>query len=133
MVDGPAGEHARTALGDRTDLRVPAIFTAEITSAVRRMHLRAEITDERAQQALGAIATVRTTSYPFEPFLDRVWQLRTSMTVYDAWYVALAESLATSLVTADGRLARSDGALCPVLEVAEYVIVRRDPPPPSAP
>jgi hypothetical protein len=40
--------------------------------------------------------------------------------VYDGWYVALAESLDTSLVTADRRLARVSGPRCPVVEVARF-------------
>jgi len=52
--------------------------------------------------------------YPFEPFAARIWDLRESMTVYDAWYVALAERLGTELVTADRRLAAAPGPRCPV-------------------
>jgi predicted nucleic acid-binding protein len=36
------------------------------------------------------------------------------MTVYDAWYVALAERLETELVTADVRLAKAKGPRCAV-------------------
>jgi predicted nucleic acid-binding protein len=49
-----------------------------------------------------------------EAFSDRVWELRANLTVYDAWYVALAEWLATDLVTADGRLAQASGPRCAV-------------------
>jgi predicted nucleic acid-binding protein len=63
---------------------------------------------------------VQAVQYPFEPFLDRVWELRDNLTVYDGWYVALAESLDTSLVTADRRLARVSGPRCPVVEVARF-------------
>jgi hypothetical protein len=34
-----------------------------------------------------------------QAFSDRVWELRANRTVYDSWYVALAEWLATDLVT----------------------------------
>jgi len=56
----------------------------------------------------------RTNQYPFEPFSRRVWELRANLTVYDAWYVALAEWLGTDLLTADERLAASAGPLCPI-------------------
>ncbi|WP_425402618.1 type II toxin-antitoxin system VapC family toxin [Geodermatophilus telluris] len=49
--------------------------------------------------------------------LDRVWQLRATVTPYDATYVALAEALGCALVTADGRLARASGLSCPVTVV----------------
>ena len=39
--------------------------------------------------------------------LDRVWELRHNVTAYDATYVALAEELDCSLLTADARLANA--------------------------
>lgn len=44
----------------------------------------------------------------------RAYELRDDVTTYDACYVALAEGLACSLVTADGRLARASGVNCDV-------------------
>ncbi|HET8539371.1 MAG TPA: PIN domain-containing protein [Anaeromyxobacter sp.] len=41
--------------------------------------------------------------------LRRAWELRASITAYDAMYVALAEALRAPLLTRDGRLARSHG------------------------
>ena len=41
--------------------------------------------------------------------LRRVWSLRGLMSAYDASYVALAEALASPLLTCDGRLAPSPG------------------------
>jgi len=58
-----------------------------------------------------------------------VWELRDNLSVYDGWYVALAESLETVLVTADRRLAEAPGPRCTVITVERYV---RDPPTPPA-
>jgi len=41
--------------------------------------------------------------------LPRVWELRTSVTAYDAVYLALAEVLEAPLLTLDRRLARARG------------------------
>ena len=46
------------------------------------------------------------------PTTGRSRQLRDNVTVYDGWYVALAESLAVELITLDRRLARAPGCLC---------------------
>lgn len=46
------------------------------------------------------------------PLLSRCWELRQTVTVDDAAYVALAELLQVVLVTADGRLSRAPGARC---------------------
>ena len=44
--------------------------------------------------------------------MDRAWELRDNVTVYDAVYVALAELLDAPLVTADSRLAKAPGIGC---------------------
>jgi len=41
--------------------------------------------------------------------LPRIWELRESVTAYDATYVSLAEALDAPLLTCDGKLARSHG------------------------
>jgi predicted nucleic acid-binding protein len=48
------------------------------------------------------------------PLLRRCWELRHNLTSYDACYVALAETLNVSLLTADGRLANAPGLWCAV-------------------
>jgi predicted nucleic acid-binding protein len=46
--------------------------------------------------------------------LERIWELRTNLTAYDASYVALAEALDCALVTCDARIARAPGLKCAV-------------------
>lgn len=128
VVAGPAGEDARDVLRETTLLHVPTIFAAEATSAIRAMHSRGDVSIEIARGALVKIKTVRTLQYPFEPFLDRVWELRDNLSVYDGWYVALAESLDTVLVTADRRLAGAPGPRCAVTTVDHYVRAPAVPP-----
>jgi predicted nucleic acid-binding protein len=41
-----------------------------------------------------------------------VWQLRDTLSTYDAAYVALSEALDVPLCTADRRLSRSEGPRC---------------------
>lgn len=120
VVVGAAGDDAREVLRDRSLLHVPSIFAAEATSAIRSMRVRGDLSPGQARGAISKIKVVQTMQYPFEPFLDRAWELRDNLTVYDAWYVALAESLDTSLVTADLRLAQASGPRCPVMEVARF-------------
>lgn len=53
--------------------------------------------------------------YPFRPFAERVWELRSNLTAYDAWYVALAEVLDWPLLTLDRRLSRATGPRCEII------------------
>ena len=50
--------------------------------------------------------------FPFGPLAARVWELRENVTPYDAWYVALAESLDADVATLDVRLSRAAGPRC---------------------
>ncbi len=114
VVAGPAGDVARAELRGFSELQVPSIFTAEVTSALRRLVRVRALSTMRAAAAISAVLSMRTIQFPFEPFARRAWELRDSITVYDAWYVALAEELGTELVTADKRLADATGPRCPV-------------------
>ncbi len=111
----PAGETARRLVSREQHLHVPAILGAEVTSALRGMVLRGLLGGQDARAAARRALGIRARPYPFEPFLERVWQLRDNLTVYDAWYVALGEALDAPLVTVDERLRRSAGPRCPVL------------------
>ena len=46
--------------------------------------------------------------------MERCWELRANVTVYDAVYVTLAELLDAPLVTADRKLANAPGIRCQV-------------------
>jgi len=51
---------------------------------------------------------------PHAPLLERCWELRANLTVYDAAYVALAELIDAPLLTADAKLASVPGVTCAV-------------------
>ena len=95
VVAGRPGDLGRAELRSLGELQVPAIFTAEVTSAFRALVFRKALNPIRAATALTEILAMRTLNYPFEPFARRAWELRDAMTIYDAWYVALAERLET--------------------------------------
>lgn len=50
--------------------------------------------------------------FPYAPFAARIWDLRDNVTCYDAWYVAVAETLNAPLATLDVRLANAPGPRC---------------------
>ncbi len=123
-VAGRAGDRARRLVAGEPWLHLPSMAGAEITSALRGMAFRGLLTADHARVAAVRAARLRARRYPFEPFLPRVWDLRENVTVYDAWYVALAEWLGAPLVTADDRLRRADGPRCEVLSPEEALAGR---------
>jgi predicted nucleic acid-binding protein len=119
VAAGRPGQAARAELSRLTVLEVPGIFAAEAASALRALVRCDELSPVRAAGALDQIRALRTMQYPFEPFSARAWELRENVTIYDAWYVALAEWLGTELVTADERLTRASGPRCRIRYVQD--------------
>lgn len=95
-------------------LHAPHLVDFEVASGLRRRVAAGQIEAEDGWTALDTWRRLGITRYAIHPLLDRVWQLRDNMSAYDAGYVALAESLDCALVTADARLSRAPGALCPI-------------------
>jgi len=110
----PRAAMARQVLADDPAWAVPEHWRTEVLSVVRGLWLGHKLSDEHAQAAVSALATMVVVTTPTLVVLDRMWQLRPAMSTYDAGYVATAEAHAITLVTADARLARSGAARCPV-------------------
>ncbi len=83
----------------------PDLINAEVLHAVRRLEHRGDLAAERSAAAIQDLSVLPLARYPTIDLLERAWVLRHNFTAYDALYVALAEALDTSLVTADDHLA----------------------------
>lgn len=90
----------------------PHLVTVEATHALRRVLMEGRVSHDTAALAYADLLEMHVELYPFRPFADRVWELRDTVTAYDAWYVALAEALGTPLATLDKRLANAPGPTC---------------------
>ena len=81
---------------------------------LRRQTAAGHLDERRAQLCLSDLSDLALQRVRHLPLLSRCWELRDNVTVYDASYVALAELLAATLVTADERLARATGPRCAI-------------------
>ena len=97
------------------DLVCPELAIAEASNILRRMELSGRISHTEAADAYAQLLDIDIVLRPFAPYAERIWELRNNLTIYDAWFVALAESLGCSLVTLDRRLSRATGPNCPIL------------------
>jgi predicted nucleic acid-binding protein len=96
-------------LRDAGDLHAPHLVDVEVTHALRRLVASGALSSDRASDARVDAADLLIMRYPHLALLDRAWELRDNLTVYDAVYVALAELLRAPLVTCDARLAQAPG------------------------
>jgi len=90
-------------------LHAPHLLDVEIAQVVRRYAAKGEIGAERGRAALADLADFPLRRYPHDFLLPRIWDLRNTLTAYDAAYVALAEALDAPLLTRDRRLAGTAG------------------------
>lgn len=104
---------ARRLIGGE-DLHAPHLVDAEVVSALRRLVATGTLSAQAGRACLDAFGRLGLYRYAGAPLFDRVWELRTTVSSYDAMYVALAENLECVLVTADARLSRAPGIRCAV-------------------
>lgn len=124
VVDASVAAQAVSGLDDRNieaarrlvqgPLCAPHLLDIEVASALRSMLRRNEIPEPVARRALRRLSRLPIDRLPHSPLIERCWQLRDNLSVYDASYVALAEVLGATLLTSDQRLARSPGIRCDV-------------------
>ena len=101
-------------LAEREFWCAPHLLDVEVAQVLRRYARAGELDDRRGNEALQDLADLPIERYPHDVLLPRVWELRENLTAYDAVYVALAEVLDATLVTADRRLAVSPGHLATI-------------------
>ena len=111
--DGDDGDRVRERLrGER--LAAPHLIDLEVVSAWRRLAAAGRLDDRRVALAMIDLGALRIERAPHQPLVRRCWELRANLTVYDASYVALAETIDAVLLTGDRRLAEAPGVRCSV-------------------
>lgn len=106
-------EWAVAALGERA--AAPHFMPVEVTNAYRRLEMAGLMTAQAAREAVESALSFDVSLWSFVPTAGRVWELRHTVTPYDAWFVALAEMLDVPLATLDQRLTRATGPRCAFL------------------
>lgn len=103
------GENGR-AVAERLrgrDLAAPDLMFAEAANVLRKLHGRGKLSDAEASMAYAELLELPIEPWPFEAVEQCVWDLRGSLSGFDATFVALSELLTAPLVTTDKRLTRA--------------------------
>ena len=112
--DTACGGAARARLALAREVAVPDLADVETVAVLRKRWLAGDITARRFKAAVQDLVALPMVRYPTGPFMTRAYELRANVTAYDTAYVALAEALACTLLTADGRLARAPAVACKI-------------------
>lgn len=88
-------------------VHAPHLIDAEVSSAVRGLAITTKpetrISLSRAKEMLADYGDLRIVRHPMRPYHQRVLELRNNFTSYDAFYIALAETLSLPLLTDDQK------------------------------
>jgi predicted nucleic acid-binding protein len=113
LDSGPDGRWATDALAG-CKIAAPSLMRFEASNIVRRNEIANRISADQAAQAHADMLDLDVEEWPYELLAPRIWQLRRSLSTYDAGYVALAEYTHATLVTLDRRIGRAPGLRCAV-------------------
>jgi predicted nucleic acid-binding protein len=114
--DAELGTSSRRAYAQH-DLAAPDLLSYEVTSVLRKLCQLKTITDRVAEHALRDLNLLRVDTVPYGDIARRMWELRDSLSVYDAAYVAVAELFEVELLTFDQRVRRAPGPRCEFVSV----------------
>lgn len=118
VADTSRSEVIRQRLAADQEHAAPHVVDVEVLGVIRR-HVQAGAMDATAAaQAVDDLAEWPGERFGHQALLDRAWELRATVRVWDATYVALAEALGATLLTRDARLADASGPRCPIDVVA---------------
>jgi predicted nucleic acid-binding protein len=116
LVDtGPKGRWVEGVIAANA-LAAPHLMPVEVANVLRRTVSARQISADVGALAHASLLGLPVELFAYEVHAGRVWELRSNLTCYDAWYVALAEALDVPLVTLDRRLAASAGPRCTFLQ-----------------
>lgn len=110
LLQSPVGVKVDHRIFARSEsLHAPHLLDVEVAQVLRRYVGNKTITAQRGREALEDLGDLPLSRYPHDFLIPRVWELRATLTAYDAVYVALAELLEAPLLTCDGKIASAPG------------------------
>ena len=110
LLQSPAGiKIDERIFSPAESLHAPHLLDVEVAQVLRRYVREGTMTAQRAEEALEDLGDLPLYRYPHDFLMPRVWELRATLTAYDAVYVALAELLDAPLLTCDAGIASASG------------------------
>ncbi|HLI31709.1 MAG TPA: type II toxin-antitoxin system VapC family toxin [Solirubrobacteraceae bacterium] len=105
LLGGGAADQVQRLFDDEGELAAPDLIVFETLAVFRREALRGTLPEQRLAGAIADLGDVPIELFPSLSLRERAWQLRHNLTIADALFLALAESLQESLATKDAALA----------------------------
>lgn len=110
LLRTPAGQNIERRIYSRGEsLHAPPSSTLKSPACCAAWREAGRVSPRRAQEAVHDLIQLRIRRYPHTTLLPNLWKYRHTLSVYDAAYVVLAETLGVTLLTRDPRLASAPG------------------------
>jgi predicted nucleic acid-binding protein len=87
----------------------PELVYVEVVQGLHRCVRNQTIPFSRAEENIDNLLGLEINRFPHILVLRRVWELRNTLSAYDALYVSIAETLEAPLLTCDRKLASARG------------------------
>ncbi|MDE2935646.1 MAG: type II toxin-antitoxin system VapC family toxin [Chloroflexota bacterium] len=91
---------------EKSELFAPELLDVEVLSVLRRAVLRGILDEARARFAIDDLEIWGVERISHRVLSKRAWKHFRNLSAYDSYYVAAADVLNASLLTADKRIAR---------------------------
>jgi predicted nucleic acid-binding protein len=108
LLKTPLGEQCAERVS-REAVHAPHLIDIEFAHALRRLVRSGGLDPTIAREALYDLRDAAIERHTHVELLSRIWELRDSVSAYDATYIALAEALDAPLLTCDAKLSRAHG------------------------
>lgn len=107
LLARPLATEVEARLADDGDLQAPHLIDVELLHVLGHLVRMRALSEARATEVRADFSDLTIERYSHEALADRIWDLRSNLTAYDAAFVALSERLEVPLVTCDARLGAS--------------------------
>ena len=117
LVDAAAEPNIIDRLESSNGLLAPHLIDLEVINGIRKQLFLKNISVRQADNAIDDFHSMTIDRRATNMFVDRIWELRSNLTPYDAAYVALAEMVDLPLITRDSKIAKVKGLKAPIILV----------------
>ena len=117
LVDAAVEPNIIDRLESSNGLLAPHLIDLEVINGIRKQLFLKNINVRQADTAIDDFHSMTIDRRATHMFIDRIWELRSNLTPYDAAYVALAEMVDLPLITRDSKIAKVKGLKAPIILV----------------